>query len=1356
MARFAPSERNNLDCGCLFPLPVRPTLQNHLNQDHDYRKPTQSPVTVHHTGGTTQTIKLVIYREGMKDLARRNNNFSETSAVKSLKGLSLKRDRGPTRFHRFWVSPARCSCQPVTVQQSTTNIWRQGTKNPQRTTTTMLNSNRKGKLKARYSDDQQGGLLSEQEENNGTGWQAEGEEEEEERAGLLNSKKLHQRITTSTTIHNHPIERESFIERIRRLGTQSYTGKSRTIPFNPPDHFRSRFPPNIVRNQKYNIISFIPIVLYEQFKFFFNLYFLAVAMSQFVPALKIGLLMTYVAPLVFVLLITIGKEAFDDYQRRQRDSIANSTRYQIVDWSSNSPLRSSNSHHSSTVHNITSSGGTGGEPIPSSTILPIKTIPSAQIRVGDILLLDKNMRVPADMILLRTSDQSSGSCFIRTDQLDGETDWKLKVALEFTQNLPDGEIGLMELDGQPIDQDLTINNRAQESSKRVEIYADKPIMDIHTFNGTLLIHERKGGITRREDEEQEEVLAASKDARLGDDLDPVRDSIDDIEINSIHEILPQLNKDGQPNKEQTTKIPITSENVLWANTVLAAGQAMGLVIYTGTETRAVMNTSYPKTKTSLLDIEINQLAKILCIVTFSLSVALVAFNGFRGPWWIYVVRFLILFSSIIPISLRVNLDMGKTVYAHQIENDPEIPGTIVRTSTLPEELGRIEYLLSDKTGTLTQNEMELKKLHMGTMAYGLDSMDEVALQLATAFGDNPPEPPGGNSNLLGHNNPSTSLPTGTLLATRGRRDMSSRVKDVILGLGLCHNVTPVVNDDGSVTYQASSPDEVAIVAYTESVGLKLVSRDRKGMVLRTTTGQKIEFEVLEIFPFTSESKRMGIIIRDKKTGEMTFYQKGADVVMSKIVQSNDWLEEECDNMSREGLRTLVMAKKKLSTDAYNRFTRRYLSARVDLIAEDRQEAIQRVIREELENNLELLGVTGVEDKLQDDVKSTLELLRNAGLKIWMLTGDKIETATCIAISSKLVSRGQYIHQVSKQNNPEKLKKQLEFLQQKQDCCLVIDGESLQTSLTYYEQEFIEVTTKLPIVVACRCSPTQKADIAKLIRSYTKKRVCCIGDGGNDVSMIQAADVGIGIVGKEGKQASLAADFSINQFSFLTKLLVWHGRNSYKRSAKLAQFVIHRGLIISVIQAVFSSVLYFAPVAIYQGWLMMGYATCYTMAPVFSLVLDQDVNEDVALLYPELYKELTKGRSLSYKSFFTYFMSAVFQGGVIMILSLILFENEFLNIVSISFTSLILTELLMVALEITTWHRYMIVAEVVTLMIYLTSMAFLPEFFDLSFVLTISFLWKVSLITAVSSVPLYIGKALRSYFAPASYAKLRDY
>ncbi|KAG8899040.1 putative aminophospholipid-translocase, partial [Tulasnella sp. 417] len=779
----------------------------------------------------------------------------------------------------------------------------------------------------------------------------------------------------------------------------------------------------------------------------------------------------------------MGKEAYDDYKRNLRDREANSQKYLIL------------------------------EPTAlNSEALPLtRAVPSSRLRVGDMVLLEKNQRVPADMVLLRTSD-SSGTCFIRTDQLDGETDWKLRVAVPSCQKL---------------------------ASDR-ELLTDAPIKDIHTFIGTFSIHGNSSG---------------EGDVPL----------------------IPKVE-------------PLTAENVLWSNTVLAAGSAVGFVVYTGPETRAVMNTSHPETKVGLLDLEINRLAKILCTVTFALSVALVALNGFRGLWYIYVFRHS-------HYSLRVNLDMGKTFYAHHIMNDSEIPNTIVRTSTLPEELGRIEYLLSDKTGTLTQNEMEMRKLHMGTMSYGYDSMDEVAHQLAIAFGVSPEQSAKRRSTLL----------TGAQLASRGRRDMSSRVKDVVLSLALCHNVTPVTNDDGTVTYQASSPDEVAIVQWTESVGLTLTFRDRTRLDLQTPDGSTLSFEILEIFPFTSESKRMGIVVRDKTTGEISFLQKGADVVMAKIVQRNDWLEEETANMAREGLRTLVVGKKRISPEAFEEFRARYHDASVQ--TEGRNEAMNAVVADCLERDLELLGLTGVEDKLQEDVKPTLELLRNAGIKIWMLTGDKPETATCIAISTKLVARNQYIHQVAKLKTPSEVRNELEFLQSKSDCCLVIDGESLQLCLNLFRVEFIEIATQLPAVVACRCSPTQKADVARLIRHHTKKRVCCIGDGGNDVSMIQAADVGVGIVGKEGKQASLAADFSVTQFSFLTKLLMWHGRNSYKRSAKLAQFVIHRGLIISVMQAVFSAIFYFAPIALYQGWLMVGYATVYTMAPVFSLVLDRDVNED---------------------------------------------------------------------------------------------------------------------------------------------------
>lgn len=235
------------------------------------------------------------------------------------------------------------------------------------------------------------------------------------------------------------------------------------------------------------------------------------------------------------------------------------------------------------------------------------------------------------------------------------------------------------------------------------------------------------------------------------------------------------------------------------------------------------------------------------------------------------------------------------------------------------------------------------------------------------------------------------------------------------------------------------------------------------MELQTPTGARLIYDILDIFPFTSESKRMGIVVRDAHSGEVLFLQKGADVVMARIVQRNDWLEEETGNMAREGLRTLVVARKRLSSQQYAAFKTAHHAASIRL--DGRSEAMISVVAVHLEHDLELLGLTGVEDKLQDEVKGTLELLRNGGIKIWMLTGDKIETARCIAISTKLVARNQYIHEVAKcklsdlfvlfrrlcfefvVKTSDQVRDELEFLQSKLDCCLVIDGESLQVLLS---------------------------------------------------------------------------------------------------------------------------------------------------------------------------------------------------------------------------------------------------------------------------------------------------------------------
>jgi len=323
--------------------------------------------------------------------------------------------------------------------------------------------------------------------------------------------------------------------------------------------------------------------------------------------------------------------------------------------------------------------------------------------------------------------------------------------------------------------------------------------------------------------------------------------------------------------------------------------------------------------------------------------------------------------------------------------------------------------------------MELKKIHVGTVSYANEAMEEVSSYIRQGFSAQNASDNNEASTLI---TPSSAFIAPSTSATRTRREIGTRVRDVVLALALCHNVTPTKEEkDGETitSYQASSPDEIAIVRWTEAVGLRLLHRDRNAMVLQSVATGKVvvRVRILNVFPFTSEGKRMGIVVQflrnnntastDSDRAEIWFYQKGADTVMSSIVAANDWLDEETANMAREGLRTLVVGRKKLSAQQYQGFSNNY--AQMSLSLQNRDAAMASVVKQYLERDLELLGVTGVEDKLQRDVKPSLELLRNAGIKIWMLTGDKVETARCVAVSSKLVARGQHVHTITKSKNP---------------------------------------------------------------------------------------------------------------------------------------------------------------------------------------------------------------------------------------------------------------------------------------------------------------------------------------------------
>jgi len=1131
----------------------------------------------------------------------------------------------------------------------------------------------------------------------------------------------------------------------------------------------ANFPTNAVNNQKYSLITFIPLFLYYEFRFFFNLYFLVVALTQFVPALQVGFLFTYVAPLCFVLAVSMAKEAYDDVQRHRRDRVVNNEMY----------LRLTGD-----ASTIVNKGGSQPNVLYEEGAT-FERVPARDLRVGDIIVLHANQRIPSDCVLLRTSDKQ-GTCFIRTDQLDGETDWKIRRAVLATQKLP--HAGMI-------------------FRLHAELNVEAPKLDIYDFAGNFkyygLTPAQETAHAVHHDVSDRDALAAesarqaqygaapegvsspgfpripsastiSSSASIGSSISSIN-SLGPGAIASAAEVPEMtLSSPLEENRCEPSVEPLTLENVVWASTVVASGTVIACVVYTGLDTRSQRNASVPKTKTGLLDLEVNSLSKILFVITMILAFTMTALKGLHGEWYIYMFRFVLLLSSIIPISLRVNLDLAKTYYSVVMMRDEKIPNTVVRTSTIPEELGRLSYIFTDKTGTLTCNEMVFKTLVVGlNLVYPYDRMgDLIPLAQRYTWTLGKPATPEAK-----HNEPAT-VPVSP---------DAQKVGSLLLAIALCHNVTPVVpeasaddeeeskssNSESVTEFQASSPDEVALVKFTQQVGLQLIARSQHSITLKTPRGRIAEFEILSIFPFSSDTKRMGIIVREpvpyfdshipgegssndvqasvqlQPASRIVFYLKGAETVMKERIVPSDWLNEELDTMASAGLRTLVYARKYLGEDEYASFATQLNAARA--VLEGRSEAIQLAMQR-IEHNMELLGITGVDDRLQPYVSECLERLREARIRTWMLTGDKAETAACIARSATLVARTQRITTIST-NSERDLKIMLDNFSASDDGCLLIDGPTLHLALNRLPWQFLSTACRATSVICCRCAPTQKAQVVSMMKQFTGKRVCAIGDGGNDVAMIQAADVGVGIVGKEGLQAAMAADFSIQQFSHLERLILWHGRNSYKRSARLAQFVMHRGLIISIIQAVFSALFFFAAVPIYNGWLMVGYTTVYTMLPVFSLVLDQDISEASATLYPLLYTDLQKGRPLSFKTFFIWVFLSVYQGGLIMILAITLFESSIVNIVAITFTALVLCELANVALSIHRWTKTMVAAQIVSIIAYAVSMVVLRTYFDLAFILTGSFAWKTIAVTMACTLPPTLVARIMQKINPPAYTKV---
>ncbi len=319
--------------------------------------------------------------------------------------------------------------------------------------------------------------------------------------------------------------------------------------------------------------------------------------------------------------------------------------------------------------------------------------------------------------------------------------------------------------------------------------------------------------------------------------------------------------------------------------------------------------------------------------------------------------------------------------------------------------------------------------------------------------------------------------------------------------------------------------------------------------------------------------------------------------------------------------------------------------------------------------------------------------------------------------------------------------------------MVVDGASVEMCLGHNEQLFFDVVKKLAAVICCRCNPTQKTIIARKLKAYTGFKLAAIGDGGNDVGMLQEADVGIGIAGKEGKQAFLAADYGLTQFQYLSRLLFWHGRLSYKRTATLSQFIIHRGLILTVVQMLFTLTYYYAPIPIFNSYLLLGYTTIYTFLPVLSLVLDQDVdNEGIVIKFPNLYRGLQKGRELSGKTGLIWTCQSLYQGAVLLLCALLLFEESFANIVIINFSALICIELLNLYTELRKPNRLIYLCLLGSFVVYVSSIFIFHNYFDVSFVDS-RFVINITISTVIAWLPVHLAKCCWDSCYPPDTTKI---
>uniref|UniRef100_A0A8C3QGG6 Phospholipid-transporting ATPase n=1 Tax=Cyanoderma ruficeps TaxID=181631 RepID=A0A8C3QGG6_9PASS len=931
---------------------------------------------------------------------------------------------------------------------------------------------------------------------------------------------------------------------------------ARTIYLNQPQ--QTKFRDNWVSTAKYSVVTFLPRFLYEQIRKAANAFFLFIALLQQIPDVSPTGRYTTLVPLLFILTVAGIKEIIEDYKRHKADSAVNKKK-------------------------------TVG-----------KTKQSVPVAVGDIVKVTNGQHLPADMIIISTSEPQA-MCYIETANLDGETNLKIRQGLSQTASLQSRE-ELMKVSG------------------RIE--CEGPNRHLYDFTGNLRL-------------------------------------------------------DGH------SPVPVGPDQILLRGAQLRNTQwVLGIVVYTGHDTKLMQNSTKAPLKRSnvekVTNMQILVLFCILLVMALVSSVGALLWNRTHGEvvWYLgsnkmlsvnfgyNLLTFIILYNNLIPISLLVTLEVVKFTQALFINWDIDMyyPETdtpaMARTSNLNEELGQVKYLFSDKTGTLTCNIMNFKKCSIAGVTYGESCEFDDPRLLQNIENDHP---------------------------------TAVHIQEFLTLLAVCHTVVPE-RQGNTIIYQASSPDEGALVKGAKKLGYVFTGRTPHSVII-DALGKEKTFEILNVLEFSSNRKRMSVIVRTP-AGQLRLYCKGADnVIFERLSKDSQYMEQtlcHLEYFATEGLRTLCIAYADLSEKSYREWLNVYNES--STVLKDRTQKLEECY-EIIEKDLLLLGATAIEDRLQAGVPETIATLIKAEIKIWILTGDKQETALNIGYSCRLISQSMSLILVN-EDSLDATRASLtqhctslgESLGKENDIALIIDGHTLKYALSFeVRQSFLDLALSCKAVICCRVSPLQKSEIVDMVKKHVNAITLAIGDGANDVGMIQTAHVGVGISGNEGMQATNCSDYAIAQFSYLEKLLLVHGAWSYNRVTKCILYCFYKNVVLYIIELWFAFVNGFSGQILFERWCIGLYNVIFTALPPFTLgIFERSCTQDSMLRFPQLYKITQNADGFNTRVFWGHCINALIHSIILFWFPLKVLEHGKGFIISYY---VVVTVCLKAGLETTAWTRF---------------------------------------------------------------------